>query len=185
MRPHQLHQQRYEDDWNEDFTLNREKRVFNIRTDPLDAFNQKDFREHFRMNKETFVKVSNLIKKDVEFDTNRGLPLNANQALALAITFYTSGTFQRICGHISGVKKSCSCNTIARVSSSLCGLAKDVITVPSYTEMQETADYFEEKYGLPNFAYGVDGCFMRLEKKPAWKDLIEGQNPQDFWCRDV
>ena len=49
--------------------------------------------------------------------------------------------------------------------------------------MRATADHFEQKYGLPNFALGVDGTHVRLGLRPAQKDLPPGIHPQDFWSR--
>ena len=39
------------------------------------------------------------------------------------------------------------------------------------------------RYGLPNFAYGVDGSHIALRNAPSPNELPPGLGPQDFWCR--
>ena len=39
------------------------------------------------------------------------------------------------------------------------------------------------RFGLPNFALGVDGTHIRLSVKPSEAELPAGVRPQDFWCR--
>ena len=112
----------------------------------------------------------------------RGLPLTPLQQICLAMTYYASGTFQRTAGFLSGVRKSCACKTIRRVTNALCQLAPEVIQMPTQSEMEVSAAHFEHRFGLPNFALGVDGTHVRLGLRPSEKDLPNGVNPQDFWC---
>ncbi len=103
------------------------------------------------------------------------------QQVCLALTFYASGTFQRTAGFLSGVRKSCACKTIRRVTEALCELAPEVIQMPTLEEMRQSATHFEHRFGLPNFILGVDGTHVRLGLRPFAKDLPNGVNPQDFW----
>ncbi len=40
-----------------------------------------------------------------------------------------------------------------------------------------------DKYGLPNFAMGVDGTHIMLGVRPTQRELPAGLEVQDFWCR--
>ena len=78
------------------------------------------------------------------------------------MTYYASGTFQRTAGFLAGVKKSCANQTIRRVTTAICQLAKETIKLPNRREMRATSDFFEEKYALPNFAMG-NTCHQFLQ----------------------
>jgi len=123
------------------------------------------------------------IKDDLQFQDGRGSPLTPLQQICLALTFFSAGTFQRIAGHIAGVKKSCACITLRRVTTSICRLAPNTIQLPSRSEMRRTSDNFMDKYGLPNFAFGVDGTHIMLGVRPTERELPPGLQVQDFWCR--
>ena len=40
-----------------------------------------------------------------------------------------------------------------------------------------------DRFGLPSFAFGVDGTHIRLSNKPSETELPHGMRPDDFWCR--
>ncbi len=62
----------------------------------------------------------------------------------------------------------------------------DEVKLPTAAEKAETARYIHMKYGLPGFAYGVDGMLARMECAP--RGLPEGPglpNQQSFWTRKM
>jgi hypothetical protein len=123
------------------------------------------------------------IQDDLQFRDGRGSPLSPLQQTCLALTFLSAGTFQRVAGHIAGVKKSCASVTLRRVITAICQLAQNTIQLPTRSEMRRASDNFMDKYGLPNFAMGVDGTHIMLGVRPAEKELPRGLEVQDFWCR--
>ena len=62
------------------------------------------------------------------------------------MTYFASDTPQRSAGYIAGVKSTCANQTVKRVVYSICELAPRFIKMPTLEQMQETADYFEDKY---------------------------------------
>lgn len=135
------------------------------------------------MTKGGVLSLVDQIKDDLQFPDGRGSPLTPLQQTCLALIFYSAGTFQRIAGQIAGVKKSCACLTLRRVTTAICRLAPNVIQLPSRSEMRRSSDYFMNKYGLPNFAMGVDGTHVMLGVRPTERELPHGIEVQDFWCR--
>ena len=41
----------------------------------------------------------------------------------------------------------------------------------------------EDRFGLPNFAYGIDGMHVRFEDVP--RNLPLGHDPQQYHCRKL
>jgi hypothetical protein len=142
-----------------------------------------DFRRQYRLTKGGVLKLVDKIQDDLQFPDKRGSPLSPLQQTCLALIFFSAGTFQRIAGQIAGVKKSCACLTLRRVITSICRLAPTTIQLPSRSEMRRTSDNFMDKYGLPNFAMGVDGTHIMLGVRPTQRELPAGLEVQDFWCR--
>lgn len=112
--------------------------------------------------------------ENLSFETERGNPLTPLQQTCLTLTFLASGTFQRTAGYMAGVKKSCASVTVHRVTTAICQMAPFVIKLPTRVEMRRTADYFQARYGLPNFALGVDGTHIRLGVRPNKNEIPNG-----------
>lgn len=98
-----------------------------------------------------------LLEPNLSFTSNREMPLSPQQQTCVAMSYLASSTFQRTAGLLAGVSKTCAHSTIHRVTRAIYHLAGNFIKVPSEDQMKETADFFMQKYGLPNFACGVDG----------------------------
>jgi hypothetical protein len=65
-------------------------------------------------------------------------------------------------------------------------MAEDVLVMPTWAEMEETAQNMEEKYHLPDFAYGVDGMLVRFDGAVQGLPVGPGlPNLQNFWARKM
>lgn len=67
---------------------------------------------------------------------------------------------------ILGVKKSCACDVVHRVSAVLCEISPDFIMMPTKEEMQQSADHFYSRFGIPKLALAVDGTHFKLCQRP-------------------
>lgn len=161
----------------------REGRILWDRLNPLIDISENEFRSQYRLTKGAVLQLVSEIQEELQFRNNRGNPLTPLQQTSLALTFYASGTFMRTAGYLAGVKKSCACKTIHRVTTAICHLAQNVIHMPTIREMRSTSQKFLDKYGLPNFAMGVDGTHVHLGVRPCQNDLPVGVFVQDFWNR--
>jgi hypothetical protein len=83
-----------------------------------------------------------LIKLNLQRQSNRGVPLTPLQQTCVAMSYFASATFQRTAGLLGGVKKTCAHNTIHRVTRAICLLARDYIQPPNVQQMQESTDFF-------------------------------------------
>ncbi len=166
-----------------DGLLFREERRLWDRSNPLVEFSDTEFRRNFRLTKRGILHLVDLVEEDLQYPDNRGSPLTPLQQVCLCMTFLSSGTFQRTAGVIAGVSVSCANTTINRVITTLCQLAPEVIRMPTREQMRTTANFFMAKYGLPNFAYGVDGTHILLGLRPSEHELPAGVHPQDYWCQ--
>lgn len=55
--------------------------------------------------------------------------------------------------------------------------------MPSVREKQEVAADMMDRFGLPGFAYGVDGMVAVFNAKP--RSIPPGTPAQTYWTRDI
>ena len=53
--------------------------------------------------------------------------------------------------------------------------------MPDLAAMSDTARRIQQKFHLPGFAFGVDGCQVRFEEAP--RRIPANKTKQMFWCR--
>jgi hypothetical protein len=109
------------------------------------------------------LKVVDLIKADLQFDTERGRPLNPVQQLCLFLTFLASGSFQHVSGYMAGVKKSTANSTIKRVAKALAAKSDQIISMPTKAEMRVMSEKLYQRFGIPNWD-GIHHLFIMLSQ---------------------
>ncbi len=85
--------------------------------------------------------------------------------------------------YLVGAKRSCSRDTIHRVTKAIGAKSHKLIGHSCSEEEQESAKKLYMTFGIPNIALGVDGTQIRLGNKPRASDMPTALHPQYFWCR--
>ena len=114
-------------------------RIFRDRGNPLDALNDEEFRQRFRMTRSMFFELVNSVQFYLKYDTKRNHALTAAQWLMIALRFFASGSFQKVIGGTFHVNKSTVCRTIARVTKALLKKQKTIIFWPKQEECVRSA----------------------------------------------
>ena len=154
-------------------------RQFWDRTEPLLHYSDVDFLRNFRLTKDTVTGLVELMENDLINVSNRGKPLTPLQKICLTLSFLSNGSFMYTSGVMAGVKKTCTLNAIHKVVDTICAHAIEFMELPSPMEMRETANRLQRKYKIPDVALGVDGTFIRLERRPSLASLQLRESPQD------
>ncbi len=131
-----------------------------------------DFKRNFRFLKVNFLKLVDIVHDDLLKETNRGTPLAPFLQVALMLAYMANGSFQHVCGVIIGASKTTAHVVIHRVMESFMNNCHGVISLPTETEMRDSAENIFRRFGLPNIPLGVDGTFIRLGKKPLNAELM-------------
>ena len=87
---------------------------------------------------------------------------------------------QYIAGHLAGVKSSQSSDIVGEVAKALVSRSRDFIKWPKASEMRILADENNEEFGIPDLPLGVDGCHVRLWKKPWKSDCPPRTTPDNY-----
>ena len=156
-------------------------RVYLPREDPRVSLSDFEFKKHFRFNKDSVGRLTELLHDDLVFDTKRGLPVPPIQQVCIALNHYGGGHFQRISAWCAGVSQNGARLSILRVTEALVRRKSEFINMPGTDQMQDTAQRMLEKFHLPGFAFAVDGVQMRFTEAP--RGIPDDKVQQMFWCR--
>ncbi|CAI6372517.1 unnamed protein product [Macrosiphum euphorbiae] len=69
-------------------------RLFRGRSNPLEEFDDFDFKCRFRLSKESFGVLMHLIVQDVKHETKRNVALSPEVQVLITLRYYVTGTFQ-------------------------------------------------------------------------------------------
>ena len=140
------------------------ERVYKERLDPRQSMSDAEFKGHFHFTKESVNRLTELLREDISFETNRGLPVPPFQQVCIALNHYSGGHFQRISGWCAGVSQNAARLSLVRVTEALIRKKQQFIFMLSVDQMQDTSERMLEKFKLPRFAMSVDGVQVRFGK---------------------
>ncbi len=156
-------------------------RVARNRDDPF-ALTDHEFKRNFRFSKQSVRRLAEMLQ--LPGDRRRGRPLTDLQQLCIALNHFGSKNFVRSSANCGKVSYTAAWHAIDRVRDALVALAPRFIRLPTDDEALATARRMEARYGLPGFAYGVDGMLVYFDNKV--KGLPRGRglaNQQNFFTR--
>lgn len=142
----------------------------------LENFDNKDWIENFRMTKETFLKVCDLVRTDLKPKQNLLLPripLSVEKQVAIAIYKLASCGEYRVIGNTFGVHKSTVKKCFYRFVTSLLKHHKKYIHMPNKQECDEICSGFEAKSKIPQIIGAIDGTHIPiLPPSDGYRDFI-------------
>ena len=160
----------------------RSYREIGNRMDPRELVtNPNEFHRSFRMSAEHAAAIVELIEEDLVFPNQRGKPLSPMQRFCATMLTFGGANFQRVTALAMGVSQFAVRDSIIATCKGLLRLKPEVVTMPTAVEMETTAARLFDRFGLDDFALGVDGCIMRFEDQP--RGLPAEKHPQLFWNR--
>ena len=130
----------------------RRVRHLRDRFNPLEEYDDEDFRMRFRLRKDSVSDLAKILDKDLQHQTRRGLPLTPMQQVLIALRFYATGTFQRVIGDLFGVSVFAACKVIHKVSRTIAKLKRRFLSIP-----ENLADVKRKFYDIGHFL-GVIGA---------------------------
>ena len=100
------------------------------RFSPSEECDDEDFRFCFGLRKYSVIDLVKILDKDLQRQTRRGLPLTQMQQVLIALTFYATGTFQRVIDHLFGVSVFAACALTHKVSRAIAKQKGQLLSFP-------------------------------------------------------
>lgn len=128
------------------------------------TFTPRDWRENFRMCKETFLYLCQQLRQEIEPETT-----NMRQSICLekrvAITLWCLATTAeyRTIAHLFGIGRSTVCSIVQTTCKAIVRyLMSAYIQLPVGEKLAEVVDGFSQSFGFPQCAGAIDGCHIPI-----------------------
>ena len=92
-----------------------DRRVGMDRSNPLNDFDDINFRDCFRMYKATAADIISLLETRLSSDSFRGMPIPPSLQVLITLRFLACGTFHRETGDLCGVSEPTVCKMVHKV----------------------------------------------------------------------
>jgi len=112
----------------------RRQRIIRERKDPISDYDEYDFKRRFRMKKSSFYKLLGIIENELEFVSERNNPVPPALQLLTTLRFFACGSFQQVCGDLTGISQPTVSRIIKRVSTAIANMRPQYIKFPSREE---------------------------------------------------
>ncbi|XP_050337848.1 putative nuclease HARBI1 [Bactrocera neohumeralis] len=112
----------------------RRKKEIRERFNFFRLYDEKDFRERFRLCKDAAWEVLQLIRPDIQHATTWNNALSPDHMLTITLRFYATGSIQQLIGDVSGVSTSTVSRVVTLVSDKIARLRERFIRFPTTTE---------------------------------------------------
>ncbi|KAK4877062.1 hypothetical protein RN001_009568 [Aquatica leii] len=163
-------------------------RNYQQRINPLNKYDDKDFRSMYRINKETARFLINLVRRDIETNNSkRGLPIDSEIQVLATLRYFAKGGYQNDIAEIHGMSQSTLSRTIKKVVSAVARHRHEYIKFPVDQESIRTLkrDFFNIA-ACPSIVGAIDGTHIKI-KNPGKRDLypLTYQNRKGFFSLNV
>lgn len=142
----------------------RRARVFRIRKDPFNTFDDNDFKQRYRLSKATVMDLVHNIGNDLKHKTCRNKSLSPLEQILLTLRFYATGAFQQLVGDDLRIHKSTACRVIQRVTHQIASLSRQHIMMPhSADDLAATKTGFYNIANFPRVVGAIDCTHIKIQ----------------------
>ena len=122
-----------------------------------------DFKCRIRLFKQTVMDLLHIIGPEIEMQTRRSMAVSTTNWLLITRRYYAMGAFQRTVGDHIHVNKSTVCRIIKRVTTRICRLRREVVTMPEGQFLLTVKREFYLIRNFPNVIGALDCSHMRIQ----------------------
>lgn len=130
----------------------------------VEEFTEKEWRDNFRLSKDTFMYIVSMIGDEVSRkDTKLRKAVSSQKRIAIALYFIGSTAEYRTIANLFGVSTSFVCKCIKDVAKAIVAKLRVVfLSMPKGDELLEIMKVYKEKWGFPCCAGAIDGTHVPI-----------------------
>ena len=144
----------------------RRIRSLKDRLNPLEEFDEENFRRRFRLRKDSVIILTDILKDDLQHQTRRGLPLTPVQQVLATLRVYATASFQQVIGDLFGISNYAVCKVIHRVSREIAKKeGNSFLFQPIYMKRRKTRKKRRKEKTFsssPNWQFAILNSIHRL-----------------------
>ena len=129
---------------------------------PLENFNDEEFRLRYRLQKNVVITLLHLIESDLEYPTARNDYVPPILQFLTTLRFYATENFQRTDKDLIGIHQSTAGRIIHRVTRSIATRKRYFISFPSGQDLNDIKHGFYRVAGFPNVVGVIDGTHVPI-----------------------
>ncbi|XP_067633157.1 putative nuclease HARBI1 isoform X1 [Eurosta solidaginis] len=138
----------------------------------LDAMNQKDFKMHMRLKRETVEYVIMRYSNYAPDPSSGGRPpATAKKSVYMYIWYVSNTVTFRQLGNLFGVAQSAAWSVVQRVATFLVSIADEHIKWPQGAYLHENAEQFREKKRIPGVIGAIDCTHIAIKGPKNCKEM--------------
>ena len=147
----------------------RRPRLFRDRYQPLDMYDDDDFIQRYRFDRQSSMALIDLLEGDLSPETARNYAVPASLQVFVALRFFACGSIYSVVADAHGLSRSTVCRIVHRVARAMC-LRLQNIQFPTSADSRRAVKLgFYQMAGFPNVLGAIDGCHVMI-KKPSGGD---------------
>lgn len=136
-------------DSSEDEQLRR-PRTMKRRNNLFEELDDLEFKQRFRLNKNSVQHLANLLERVLEPENERNNPISKMNQILICLRYYATGTFQINVADYFNVSQSTVSRIVSNITRHIAGLRPDFISMPNTdAEKGQTVVQFHNIAGLP------------------------------------
>ncbi|XP_028156430.1 putative nuclease HARBI1 isoform X1 [Ostrinia furnacalis] len=144
-------------------TRPRRPRVFQVRRNYYEEFDEEAFKIRFRLSKPSALNILQLIENKLEFPNDKNNSLSPVNQLLLTLRYYATGCHQLTMGDFSGVSRPTANRVIHRVTAAIASLSRDYIKFPQTdTDIRKTQIEFYNIAKFPKVIGALDCTHIKI-----------------------
>lgn len=169
--------------WNLQRAMRRE-RIFRDRINPLDKYDDVDFKYRYRFSRDVVLDLIDEFKDDIEGAFFRNTDISPTFQILLALRFFATGSFQRTAGDLHGVSIATAHRIIHRVARVIAMRKNRYVNFPSREEYEQVKADFFAIAGFPNVIGAIDCTHIKITK-PRQDDAVRFINRKGVYSINV
>ena len=138
---------------------------------PFHVYTEKQFKQRFRFSKAGVIRLHDKVVDHLQYIERRGRPLDSMQQLLIGLQFLGSTDLLSDTGDCLMVSTYSAWKCVDRVVNAILTLEPEFVYYPDRQQMETTASYIFNKYGIRNIFMGVDGTHIQFPEKP--RDILQ------------
>lgn len=157
----------------------RKPYTIQVRPNPMQMYNDNEFRRRFRLTKATVQFLYSLIGAELEPLTSReNFTISGLDKILITLRYYATASYNLITADFYGVSESSVCNIVPVVSEKIAALRDQFIRMPeTNAEIELNKRDFFRIAGMPCVIGAVDGTLVKIQ------EVGGTMNKTMFFCR--
>jgi len=170
------------DVYQQDQQIRNRRRRFE-RFDPRRTMPEAQVKKSFRFNATNIDRLIELLRPELEHETQRGNPLLVEQQVCLALLALGSQNYQWSTGLFGKTAQGTAGQCVKRFVNALLLHKDQWIKMPTYEECLKSSEEIYQRFGIRNFALGIDGMLVRFEDSP--RSIPAAHDAQQYMGRKL